>query len=160
MRVWLVISCLFLCFVLYPQIDIVGGENAEIEDYPYQAALLYNSGGFSYAFCGASIINEYWVLTAAHCLESESASNIDIQVGSDNFYAQGGTSYNANEIILHNNYNANTYNNDIALIRLEVPITFNERRLGKSKMSKKIIAEAVIFLINNGIKRWLNLKII
>jgi len=42
----------------------------------------------------------------------------------------------------------------------EVPITFNERRLGKSKMSKKIIAEAVIFLINNGIKRWLNLKII
>ena len=42
----------------------------------------------------------------------------------------------------------------------EVPITFNERRLGKSKMSKKIIVEAVTFLINNGIKRWLNLKII
>ena len=42
----------------------------------------------------------------------------------------------------------------------EVPITFNERRLGKSKMSKKIIVEAVTFLINNGIRRWLNLKII
>ena len=42
----------------------------------------------------------------------------------------------------------------------EVPITFNERRVGKSKMSNKIIVEALIFLINNGIKRWLNLKII
>jgi len=42
----------------------------------------------------------------------------------------------------------------------EVPITFNERRVGKSKMSNKIIVEALIFLINNGIKRWLNLKIV
>jgi len=42
----------------------------------------------------------------------------------------------------------------------EVPIIFNERRVGKSKMSKKIIIEALIFLFNNGIKRWLNLKII
>ena len=42
----------------------------------------------------------------------------------------------------------------------EVPIIFNERRVGKSKMSKKIIVEALIFLFNNGFKRWLNLKII
>ena len=42
----------------------------------------------------------------------------------------------------------------------EVPIIFNERRVGKSKMSKKIIVEALIFLFNNGVKRWLNLKII
>ena len=42
----------------------------------------------------------------------------------------------------------------------EVPIIFNERRVGISKMSKKIILEALVFLINNGIKRWLNLKII
>ncbi len=42
---------------------------------------------------------------------------------------------------------------------IEVPIIFNERRLGKSKMSKKIVNEALIFLIKNGIKRWLNLKI-
>ena len=42
----------------------------------------------------------------------------------------------------------------------EIPIIFNERRIGNSKMSKKIIVEALIFLINNGIKRWLNLKII
>jgi len=41
----------------------------------------------------------------------------------------------------------------------EVPIIFNERRLGKSKMSKKIIFEAFLFLLKNGFKRWLNIKI-
>ncbi len=41
----------------------------------------------------------------------------------------------------------------------EVPIIFNERRLGRSKMSKTIILEALVFLANNGLKRWLNIKI-
>lgn len=41
----------------------------------------------------------------------------------------------------------------------EVPIIFNERRVGNSKMSKKIIIEALLFLSKNGIRRWLNLKI-
>ena len=41
----------------------------------------------------------------------------------------------------------------------EVPIIFNERRLGKSKMSKRIVLEALLFLADNGVKRWLNIKI-
>ncbi len=42
----------------------------------------------------------------------------------------------------------------------EVPIIFTERSLGNSKMSKKIVYEAFLFLLNNGVKRWLNIKII
>ena len=41
----------------------------------------------------------------------------------------------------------------------EVPIIFTERSLGNSKMSKKIVFEAFLFLLNNGVKRWLNIKI-
>ena len=41
----------------------------------------------------------------------------------------------------------------------EVPIIFTERSLGNSKMSKKIVYEAILFLLNNGVKRWLNIKI-
>ena len=40
----------------------------------------------------------------------------------------------------------------------EIPIIFTERRLGNSKMSKKIIYEALFFIFKNGIKRWLNIK--
>jgi dolichol-phosphate mannosyltransferase len=42
----------------------------------------------------------------------------------------------------------------------EVPIIFNERRLGNSKMSKKIVYEALMYLVKNGLKRWLKIKII
>lgn len=41
----------------------------------------------------------------------------------------------------------------------EVPIIFYERRLGNSKMSKSIVFEALLFLLKNGLKRWLNIKI-
>ena len=42
----------------------------------------------------------------------------------------------------------------------EVPIIFNERRLGNSKMSKKIVYEAFLYLVKNGLKRWLKIKIL
>lgn len=42
---------------------IVGGEPADIEDYSYQVALLH----FSSLRCGAVIISEDYVVTAAHC---------------------------------------------------------------------------------------------
>ncbi len=117
---------IFLPQNIMSQVDIVGGEDADIEDYPYQAALL-NTGGWGggYAFCGASIINEYWILTAAHCVSGESASGIAVRVGNSASYAQGGESYDAAEIIVHENYSWNGNNWDIALIRLDDPITFN-----------------------------------
>ena len=122
---------LYIVFILAPytifsQADIVGGEDAEIQDYPYQVALLSTGGwGGGYAYCGGSIINEYWILTAAHCVQGESASNTAVRMGSDANYASGGETYDAAEIIMHPNYNSNSMNNDIALIRLEDPISFN-----------------------------------
>lgn len=50
-----------------PRLDgrIVGGEPAFIEDYPYQASLLL----YSSHRCGAAVVSEYYVLTAAHCTD-------------------------------------------------------------------------------------------
>ncbi|OUV54713.1 MAG: hypothetical protein CBC73_04045 [Flavobacteriales bacterium TMED113] len=120
-------SILFSNFNLVAQTDIVGGDDANISDYPWQTAVGYqsNAGSFFSAYCGGSVINEYWVLTAAHCVQGESANNTSIRVGATNSYASGGDIYQAAEIIQHPNYNSNTYNNDIALIRVSSPIQFD-----------------------------------
>ena len=105
MRFVFFISIIF-SFSLFSQTNIVGGEDADIQDYPYQAALLSTGGwGGGWAYCGASIINEYWILTAAHCVDGESASNTGVRVGNDASYAQGGVTYDADEIISHLSYN-------------------------------------------------------
>ena len=53
-------------------IEIVGGEDADPGEFPYQVMLLkeVTQGGFIF-FCGGSILNESWILTASHCLFDE-----------------------------------------------------------------------------------------
>lgn len=50
-----------------PRLDgrIVGGEDAEIEQFNYNAQLLY----YNSHICGAVIISPQYVLTAAHCTD-------------------------------------------------------------------------------------------
>jgi secreted trypsin-like serine protease len=45
---------------------IVGGRKTDINQVPWQAAL--SRKGYYGSFCGGSIIDEYWVVTAAHCV--------------------------------------------------------------------------------------------
>ena len=47
--------------------EIVGGQNADKDEYPWQIRLLY-AGSF---YCGGSIINKRTILTAAHCVEDD-----------------------------------------------------------------------------------------
>lgn len=42
---------------------IVGGYDAENGEFPYQVSLQTKKH-----FCGGSILNEKWILTAAHCV--------------------------------------------------------------------------------------------
>ena len=50
--------------------DIVGGELAPADAYPWMVALFNPQGGTpdQAQFCGGSLIAAEWVLTAAHCL--------------------------------------------------------------------------------------------
>jgi len=104
---------------------ITGGTDAIISDFPWQVYFI--SGDF---LCGASIIGDNWVLTAAHCTEDDNghailASDMTIKVGatdlSDVFE---GKDYSISEVIVHEAFNNQTYENDIALLRVNGPISY------------------------------------
>ncbi|RNA20811.1 Serine ase stubble [Brachionus plicatilis] len=100
---------------------IVGGQVADPEDWGWQTALEHN-GIF---FCGGSLINSQWVLTAAHCFSSvgiQNPSRFVLRFGShDRENPESySTTRNVNKIIIHPNYNNINLDNDIALMNLSV----------------------------------------
>ncbi|MEE6516718.1 hypothetical protein FKM82_026404 [Ascaphus truei] len=78
-------------------------------------------------FCGGTIINEKWIVTAAHCFLT--GGEFTVVVGEHNTEVSDETEQylKVSQVILHPTYNAsqNKYNNDIALIELEKPMELN-----------------------------------
>ncbi|KAI1295862.1 Chymotrypsin-like elastase family member 1 [Halotydeus destructor] len=50
---------------------IVGGRQAKVDAHPWHVALVELRDGEVYYLCGGSLINDRWILTAAHCVVSE-----------------------------------------------------------------------------------------
>lgn len=55
---------------------IVGGNAAEQNEWPWQALLMDPRKS---QFCGGSLIDNQWVLTAAHCVDGESTSSVHVR---------------------------------------------------------------------------------
>jgi len=98
---------------------IVGGEDAAPGDWPWQASLQFIGGGHT---CGASLISEYYLITAAHCVGS-GASSLMIVLGQHDqtgFLGDPQTHF-INQILSHPNWSndpSRGFPNDIAIIEL------------------------------------------
>jgi secreted trypsin-like serine protease len=105
---------------------IVGGEAAREHEFPWQVSLRRKATNSH--FCGGSIINGEWVLTAAHCASGETPAIMSVVVGDHTRNDGTNTvrrSLDVSRIIMHPNYNSRTLVNDIALVKLAAPIIFN-----------------------------------
>ncbi|XP_073845426.1 trypsin alpha-4-like [Musca autumnalis] len=107
---------------MLPQLDgrIVGGSATTINSFPWQISL-QRSGSHS---CGGSVYSANIIVTAAHCLQSVSASVLKVRAGST-YWNSGGTLVSVAAFKNHEGYNANTMVNDIAVIRLSSSLTMS-----------------------------------
>ncbi|XP_032058318.1 trypsin II-P29 [Aythya fuligula] len=118
---FLLLSCLGAAVAFPGAADddkIVGGYNCPEHSVPYQVSL--NAG---YHFCGGSLINNQWVLSAAHCYKSR----IQVRLGEYNIDVQEGSEVvrSSSVIIRHPNYSSRTLNNDIMLIKLASAVEYS-----------------------------------
>lgn len=104
-----------------PRNRIVGGVEVDITERPFQLALNVYGG----QMCGATIVNADTIVTAAHC-SGYSTSAYSIRAGSTSQY-QGGVEVDVKQVIIHPRYNANTFDNDIAVMKLVNPLTFSDK---------------------------------
>ncbi|XP_028672156.2 transmembrane protease serine 9 [Erpetoichthys calabaricus] len=94
---------------------IVGGSSAVLGEWPWQASLQI----LQRHVCGAVLINQRWLLTAAHCiLPSRNPTRWAVIMGSLNATSKDGVRLHLRRIVVHPHFNRTNMDFDIALLEL------------------------------------------
>ncbi|XP_070545531.1 suppressor of tumorigenicity 14 protein-like [Ptychodera flava] len=103
---------------------IVGGQEAVQYSFPWQISLKHNVYGH---ICGGTIINDLWVVTAAHCVYDDQSAGYTVVAGEHNrqYYSLNEQSRSVVQLIMHENYNPDTLDSDIALLKVDSAFTWS-----------------------------------
>merc|ERR1712244_182021 len=97
-----------------PEDKIVGGEEVDISERPFQIVFLY----YGSLRCGGAWMGGKNILTAAHCCDGVSASSVSVRMGSSR-HASGGDVYDVARVISHPSYDDFDISNDACILVLE-----------------------------------------
>ncbi|XP_028818662.1 coagulation factor IX [Denticeps clupeoides] len=97
---------------------IVGGQLQKQGGSPWQVLIRRKDG---YGFCGGTLINQHWVVTAAHCLQ-QTPDHVTVGDYDKMREDPGEQKIKVSKIISHPFFHAFTFDSDIALLYLEVPV--------------------------------------
>lgn len=117
--------------VKLPTSRIIGGEDAIPNSWSMIVSIrgkLFDGDINGTHICGGTILNEWYILTAAHCVDNSSLSiysNLTVAIGIHRHLEQNQTTRKFDRIILHPLWEkGKPLSNDIALLHLSEPLDF------------------------------------
>merc|ERR1740131_196862 len=110
---------------------IIGGEETEINEYPWMAVLTVLNGETRFFTCGGSLISDWWILTAAHCVVDLQDRYFQVSLGDHDRKTSAESmsiTIDVTEVHIHPDYGNDNdildVNNDFALLKLKTPIAW------------------------------------
>ncbi|XP_015520988.1 trypsin-2 [Neodiprion lecontei] len=124
---------------------IVNGSQALLGQFSHQVSLRYS--WTESHFCGGSIIDSQWILTAAHCMFLQTGAQIQpwmVSVIAGDLWLNRTSSTSqrrsVSQIIIHEDYDSVTYENDITLLRLGEPLLFENPAVQYQTLQSSTVA--------------------
>ena len=112
--------CALTILCVFPVHGIISGLSANPGQFPYLASLRVKleSGAEPFHDCGAVILSNEWIVSAARCLVNEKQSDWVIVVGAFKFFGDGNT-HEIAEIVMHPKFGLvfDFFDNNIVLVK-------------------------------------------
>jgi len=109
---------------------IFGGEHAKPHSWPWMAALMFDT--VSTVWCGGTLIDKRWLITAGHCFYNIEDTNFKIKLGADDHGPNSSANEPSQQVVkiekfwIHPNFSTPGPTNDITLIKLAQDVTLND----------------------------------
>uniref|UniRef100_A0A3Q2ZTP5 trypsin n=1 Tax=Kryptolebias marmoratus TaxID=37003 RepID=A0A3Q2ZTP5_KRYMA len=101
---------------------VIGGHEAKKHSRPYMVLLEMHNLGGTKTFCGGFLLNENFMMTAAHC----QANSYSVKLGLHNKQDHIDDTISVQKAFPHTEYDSATYNNDIMLLKLSPKVNIND----------------------------------
>jgi secreted trypsin-like serine protease len=125
---------------------IISGEKVAYRSWGW-AVSVRNSNDIH--LCGGTILSKYYILTAAHCFRKTSEESLpySVAMGVDSLLSTIGQVRIVSEIFIHPKWNLTDKENDIAILKLNSPISMNDINIAKICLPNVIQTQQVRYPI-------------